>query len=311
MALVLGLGTVTKQDFEVITSNPSVPDSVSLAAIQAPTTCCFMLPALAESSFTSTLKNDFHSPFFYWSNAFTTADMQLQEFKNGEWSDLVALVDNTYGRFFTYGTYGTIEPINGYQLQWSLVLSIHGEGTYRVKSTGTKIIGGTLDKFSLDFCLKEYTDARAENSVVVDWTLNGSVGDEENDELRKDYANLGWINQLRIPNAMFSQVESEFSTETTKYQNGAMTQTSDNQVEGYLLAVASMPNTVIRFLRVNAFQAFDLRFTDYNSLNPTPMTNKKVTEPSGFEQTLVAGVDKMKWSINFKPKFQNFTHKRC
>jgi hypothetical protein len=311
MALVLGLGTTIKEVFEVIDNAPLGPVFAPLLETVNLEKCCFMLPALAESSFTNALKNDFHSPFFYWSNAFTTADMQLQEFTNGEWSDLVALVDNTYGRFFTYGTYGTIEPLNGYQLQWSLVLSIHGEGTYRVKSTGAKILGGTLEKYSLDFCLKEYTDARAENSVVIDWTLTGSVGDEENDELRKDYANLGWINQLRLPNAMFSQTESEFSTETTKYQNGSMTQTSDNQVEGYLLQVASMPNTVIRFLRINAFQAFDLRFTDYNSKNPTPMTNKKVTEPSGFEQTLVAGVDKMKWSINFKPKFQNFTHKRC
>jgi len=110
---------------------------------------------------------------------------------------------------------------------------------------------------------------------------------------------------------MFTQIESDFSTESVKYSNGSITPTKNEQVENYLLACAQMPNVVIRFLRINAFQSKELLITDFNSSNPTPMTLKKVAEPSGFEQTLVPNVDKMKWAINFKPKFQNLSAKNC
>ena len=311
--MALGTGTAFKEDFIQILNNPDVRSRVTLTQIAQPSSCCYGVPAFAESVFTSDFNNDKHSKLFFWNNAFSSADVYLQEFVNGAWVTLTILVDDTYGTYFPFGYNTTIynEQTVGYLLDWAKVLTLEGEGRFRLMSQGNLFGGGNIQEYSLDFCLSEWAAHKAEGSVRVEWYLNGNIGDEDNDRHKKDYGNTNFYNQIRLPNSIFGLDESEYEVESVKYQNGAITQTKNNQIESLFLSCSPMPNEFISFMRVNAFQSYDLAITDFNSNNPTPYTQKAVGTPSGFEQSRVENVTDMSWKIKFKPAYQNFNHKRC
>lgn len=307
------LGECIKRNFKVIRDNPEVIPPMVLV----PNTkeCCFSLPALAEVTFTNELFNDKHSPLFFFNNGFSSALLYLEKYINGVWTVVKNLTDNTYGIFYDYGFFENIykeKPI-GIELNWASVLNDVdlGEGRYRVKATGTTLMSTTVDRYSFDFCLKEYNQNRADETVRISWWMNGSSGDPEDDKKRKDFGTLDWFNQLRLPLSKFGWDETETERNYVKYETGKKVWLKDSDVESYLLKVGQQPNELRRFIKFDLMKASDISITDYNIVNATRHENRFVIPASGhkpnyYDNSIMASVE-----LKFEQQYQNHTHKRC
>jgi len=168
-------GTVNFQTFTIIRNNPNL-DNNSIVTQNDLNECCFILPALAEiGTPTSDLKNDKHSVIYFFDNGYTDAEFKLQKYVNGIYSDIATLNNNDYGTFYDLGFYETIyaESAIGYLLDFNLVINDFGIGNYRIKCNATLIDTTIKNYFSFEFCLKEYSDYNADNTVRLDWIKKG------------------------------------------------------------------------------------------------------------------------------------------
>jgi len=313
-------GTIVRQNFDLIRSNPVIVSFDSLTVplyepVMAVNDCCISLPALAEASFTSDYFNDKHRVKFFWNNAFTTAVMKLQKynFSTAAWADVATLTDNTYGTNYALGFYNTIysEQMQGYEIDWALVLAASGEGGYRVISTGTTITSATVVKYSLEFDLKTYTPARAEGTVRVEWWLNGNIGNPETDLVKQDLGTLNWYNQLRFPNSKFGNDEAEVTREFVRYQSGKQVWTKNEAVETYTLRMMRFSNVIRRFILYDMMNGDELRITDFNSDNATTHVDRYVKPKGGFNPVYIDGVTNAPVELKFEQLYQNNIHKRC
>jgi len=310
----LEIGTAFKQDFLQILENPIPKETRALTvALQSPEICCFEMPVFAETVFTSDLNNDIRSPIFFWNNGYSTAVMELQKLVGGVFVTSAALIDDTFGTFFPFGFHTTrfSENTNGYLVEWAKVLAIKGTGVYRVKATGTLIVGGTQDQFSLDFCLREYNAFEIDGTVRIEYFTNKIIGDKNNDLKKLDFVGLNWRNQLRLPNSIFGADNSEFEEEFTKYENGEEVELEDSQVEKYDLHTGLLPVEVHRIIKIEILQANRVIMTDYNEQNPTPHVNREVKRDSNYEPVWDLKAPLSPVTVRFKQRFQNLNAKRC
>jgi len=312
---IVELGTAWRQDFEIIQSNPAAGDVVTVATeLAGSNECCFKIPVFGETVFTSEFKNDKQGAIFWWGKAFSAATISLQKFTSGAWSDLAVLTDNTYGTYKEFGFYDTIfeEKAIGYQVDWRLVLIAHGEGSYRVKSTGTNIDATTTDKYWIDVCLKEYRDYLSDDTVRIGWYTSGSLGSLEGDEKKSDFSSQDWFNEIRLPDALFWRPNGEYQEESVVYQNGAEVWTKDSQIEFYDLELRGLPWEIHRIIQIWILQSDKIVITDYNSGNPTRMSNKYVRRASSeYNPDYSLNSTKAPVYVRLKQAYQNFEHKRC
>jgi len=307
-------GTAIKQKFSIIQDDPDLKSLVDVQQVDATNACCFKLPALAQLVPDDDFKNDNHFEIFFWNNAYTSSLMFLQVFENGAWSDKVALTDNTLGTFYDYGFYFTMynENSTAFLIDWSLVLNAYSAGNYRLRCEGTKIDASTVDKYSLDFCLKEYTGDRADETVRISYWYNGNKGDISDDKRRRDYGSLDLFSQIRLPECIFgNDISPEHEKAFTKYETGQMVETTDDQAEEYTLRTGLMTTELHRYLKINILQGGAVSITDYNRRNPTPHSNKFVEWTGPYEPTYTDGVLKSFVEVTFIQSYQNFNHKRC
>ena len=305
-------GTSQKQDFTLIRNNPNAITSV-VNSVSNNGECCFVLPALAEiGTPTTELKNDKHSVIWFFDNGFTFAELILQKLVNGVYTDLYPIsFDNSYGTNFVYGFYETIyqEQAIGYLLDWNLVLNLQGEGDYRVKCNATQI-GSTINNYySFEFCLKEYTEARANKTVRLDWLKNGNSGSLIDDTRKVDFGTLNWFNSIRLPKSYFGKTQLKQEKNYTKYQTGENIWIKDSIDFDYTLQVNQIPTFLSDFISLDANINTEMYITDYNILNEYKFTKKAVTS-TGVNNSYSDGGTNITVEYNYKPLYNNFNHNR-
>lgn len=310
-------GQSSKENFTILWESPDSETVLSFP--DSSTECCVSLPVLAESTRTNDLYNDSHGIIFFWNKAFISATLWLQKQVSGVWTDLEELDVNTWSTNLTSydpTVFGFFEnrygqKAIGYQLDWQKVLDDKGEGTYRIKSVGSTLISGDeIEKYSLEFCLLEYTHDRADETVRINFWQNGNIGDSENDKLKIDFGTLNWFNQIRLPGAKFGFDTSQFEQTFTKYQNGQMKWTADNQVEEYILKTGRYDNELHRFIKTRVLQADEISITDYNISNATRHFNRFVIRAGNYEPVWSDFSNLAPVEIKFQQAYQNLTHKR-
>jgi hypothetical protein len=323
-SFAMGTGEAIKQDFQVIRNNPIslrgaedvLPESEILSG-----KCCFDLPALAERTWTSDFKNDYHSPIFWWSDSFTSAVMKLQKSINGVWTDVKTLNVNTWGTFYSFGfnqasetnIYG--DNAIGYKINWGLVLvdSTLNIGNYRVKCTGTTLFGDTIDQYSLGFNLMEYNDSRADRSVRFEWWLNGSIGDKNDDMFKRDFGINNWYNMIRLPDSRFGKDNTPQVDKTyVKYQNplGKMVWTGSKQVQNYVFNSGAYPVELHRYIEFDILQGDEIRVTDYDINNPVKHQNRYVNWASDYTPQWDSENPYAMVELKFEQAYQNHEKKR-
>jgi hypothetical protein len=305
-------GTVAKQDFTIIRNNPNVTNNSVITANEL-NQCCFILPALAEiGSPTSDLKNDKHSVIYFFDNSFTDAEFKLQKYSNSSYSDVATLNNNDYGTFYDLGFYETIYAENsiGYLIDWNLVINEFGEGDYRIKCNANLIDSTINNYYSFEFCLKEYSDYNADNTVRLEWIKNGNSGSLLDDTRKVDYGILNWFNSIRIPNSFFGKLKATKTKKTTKYQTGQVVRLSDSDELEYSLICDRLPLWLVKFINFDANYNSEMYVTDYNSINFETYNKKQITSKTSFNNLSDYDIDvtliDVEWT--YEPAYNNFKH---
>jgi len=304
-----GFGYLGSQDVYMIAENPIDEETTVLDPKKLD--CCSDLVwnVLADSTSAELLKNDQNS-FLWWFNKYAVSTAVLSLVKS-DGTEYVLTSNTTYGTPYNYGFYtnGFREKLVGYLIDWRKVLLVLGEDMYKVKCETTTIFGVTNTKYSENYCLKQYTVERANNTVRIEYYLKGIIGQNRFDDKSRDYGTLNWYNQYRFA-GYFQYVKSDYKTEYIQYENGQREPVEDEQEPEYLLSIKPIPMFKHDVLRTDILQANDTIITDYNYKNIDNYFQKNVQKSSSYEpkwnalRTKLAGVElKFKQKNNRLKKF--------
>jgi hypothetical protein len=300
-----GYGYLGSQDVYMIAENPVDEETTVLDPKKL--NCCSDLVwnVLASSTDADLLKNDSNS-FLWWFNkdAISTAVLHLIK-DNG--TPIALTGSSIYGTAYDYGFYtnGSREKLVGYLIDWNKVIQVLGEGMYRVTCTSTTIFGGTNIQNSASYCLKEYTVERANNTVRIEYYLNGILGLNRFDDKFKDLGQLNWYNQHRF-SGHFQYVKSDYKKDYIQYNNGERQFVEDEQEPEYSLSLKPIPMFKHDVLRTDILQADDVIITDYNYKNIDNYYQKNVQIASSYEPKWSALLTKL---ASVELKFKQKTNK--
>ncbi len=255
--------------------------------------CDFTLKALADNS-GDPLKND-KAGFLWWFNdTINAAQLTLQKWVNGAWSDVAVLVDNTYGTNyeFEFFTNEAGENFIGYQIQWSLVLAAGGEGSYRVICATENYLSQTETLYSYEYCLKTYTPQRANGTVRIEYYINGTLGRSDNDKMVKDLGELNWYNAFRLK-GWFGFPKYKYEKTNIQYNNGQILNVTHEQTPRYELQLKLQPDFVHEAMRIDVVMSDAILITDYNDYSPKNYISKRVLHDSNYEPDWNKGKNKL------------------
>lgn len=268
--------------------------------------CDFTLKVLADDS-GLTLRNDV-SGFLWWFNdTINDAELTLQKWVNNAWSNVYVMTGNTLGTNydFEFFTNDAGENFIGYQLEWANVLDVHGEGSYRVKCDTTDYLAVENTLYSYEYCLKTYTDYRAEGTVRIEFYLNNTLGDSQNDKAVKDLGNLNWFNSFRL-NGWFGYPNSGYEKTRNQYNTGQIVDAISNQEQVFELQLKMIPFFVHEALRIDMMQGDTVLISDYNSANAFNFTQKAVKPNSGYSPEYHKGINKLSSvKVDFIKEYNN------
>lgn len=270
--------------------------------------CCgdFSFKALANPYSTEDTQNDRQEFYFYFGNSVTTAVMYLQRYNGTDFGDVVTLNNNDFGTFKALGFF--VNRFNkkfiSYILNWKDVLVEFGEGSYRLRCVYN---GGEGEVFTREYCLKIYTTERANGTIRIEYTLNGTYGDVTNDYNVRDFGTENIFQQYRLK-GFFNFTKSTKEETKIQYENGEQKEVSSLQTPEYNLFLERHAWFIHQLIQNDMYQNEKLKITDYNSDNFGSFVEKYVFIDSEFAPDFLLLQDKLapltlqlkQWVNNFK-----------
>jgi hypothetical protein len=313
------LGEAIKEDFSFIPNDPTTPDSSLDLPKFSQSSCCYELPVLAEVVFTKDFNNDKSSVIWFYDNAFSDSLLELEQYTNGSWSKVADLNDNTYGTYYAFGFFTNNQGENavGYQIDWKLVLSGLGAGKYRVKTVETNIFGSS-NKYSLEWTLKAYNQYIANETTRISWWMNGITGDSEFQKRLRDFGDLNWFNEIRLPRSLFWNVTSEYEKDYVQYQNRQRVWIKDDRTRSYQFELRQAPHYIHELLSGETFQADTTIITDFNGDNPhrdkdcnPTLIDRCIKLSSDYSPNWIYRSKYANVELTFTDEYNTFQRKRC
>lgn len=303
-------GEAFKKDFTAIKTG--APEQATIDYVEeSADRCDFLLPVLAQLVGSDNLKNDVTSVYFGYSDYITGVTLKLYKCDD----EVEVLNVNSWGQFYAYGFHEDEgKKYIGYKIFWqSILLDVDlGEGEYYIKAECTTITGGTFEEESIRYCLKSYTNARADETVRLEWINNGYLGNINNDRDVISYKGLNWYNSLRLPNAIVNREKSEYESEEIQYSSGQIDDVTDEQTIIFDLEIAPIPNFLHKIIKTEALQSDELKVSDYNANNPLkPFLNKDLKRVGGYEPNWQLNAKYSSVTIQLKPKYNNLRKTFC
>lgn len=300
-------GEAYKKTFTVI--KQGIPENPTLSYLDSISRrCCFKLPVVADEASSDDYKNDSTSFFFGYSDIVNDADLHLF---NGDDEDLGSLFGSGYGTEYAYGFHEDGgKTYIGYLINWKNVLDDIGEGKYYVKCIADLITGGTYEETSFTYCLYQFAAYRVEWTVRIDFYHNGLIGNRDIDTDFVSYKDLNWFNSIRIPNAIILDETSEYEIEEVQYTNGQYEDARNEQTVLYRIEVASVPNWLHRYLKIDVLQSDNMYVTDYSTNNPLkPFVNKNLKMRGNYTPNWIEMAQQSSVNVQLTPKFNNLRKK--
>ena len=286
--------------------------------------CCFQLPVFADlASPNDIYRNDKHSIIGKYDYSFYgLVTIFIQKWIGGAWVDQVELVDDTYGKYYGYGTFGSSDGrLNyvGFIADFNLILDTLGEGSYRFRYKEIDFsLNETETIYPFEFCLKAYNENFVDCTVRFETYTKGITGDVDSDLDTWDFISVanvvggdGWFNQWRLPQSFFGYNKSNYEREFIRYQNGQEVWLQDEQVESYTWNSGHYPAILHDYIKTNILQADKIIATDYNSNNPNVIKNKSINVASNYEPNWQYNNKKAFVDVDFIQEYQNRRKKRC
>lgn len=265
----------------------------------------FVWRVLADAGSSDPLKNDTNS-FLWWfdADAVDTAEISLVK-KDGTTINLTG--NTTLGTPFDYGFYtnGQNEKLVGYLLNWKAVMAAYGECIYQVKVEAQTIFGDVQTRISDKYCLKQYTQPRADGTVRVEYYLNGILGMNEFDDRSMDLGTLNWYNQHRF-DGIFIPGTSQYTTDEIQYETGLRVTVEDEQEPEFTLKLKPMAAFKHNVFRTDIMQADQIMVTDYNTKNVDVFYKKQVRKNGEYAPEWKIGKSKIAAvNVKFKQAINN------
>ena len=266
--------------------------------------CCYDLEVLADTADGSVYRNDFVSVLEEYPLYYQSVSMELEKLLDGLWVKQADLNDNTYGTYYASSFRVKNNKFYvGYKLEWRPVLIAFGTGKYRVKFK--PLFGNQLTKYSLEYCLNNYTADAADRTVRITYVWDSVIGSKNQVKIR-DFVGMEWRNQIRIKDSMFGFKKSTFTVESVKYQTGKEVSYKKGNREEYRLEVVNMPNEICEILLYDILMADDIYMSDYNSTNNSgTYIEQNVEINGGYEPNYGNLRPNLTLDIPFVDKFNN------
>jgi hypothetical protein len=269
--------------------------------------CCsdYVWRVLADVDSTDELKNDKTSfIWFFNKDVIDTAILKLVLPDNSE-IDLTS--ETSFGTPYNYGfkTNGYNENAVGYLVEWNKIIDSLGEGVYYVKCYTTTIFGGSYTQTSKSFCLKQYTEARANGTVRIEYNISGLIGNNQFDDKLRDFTDLNWYNQHRF-DGVFRYTNSAYTEDNIQYDNGQLVTVEHSQDAEYILELKNIPAFKHDILRTDIIMSNEKYITDYNNKNFDNYYKKRVKNNGNYEPKFYPLKSKLApINLKFKQEFSN------
>lgn len=274
---------LVSQDVYLIPTNPIDEETIVLTPKHID--CCDSdtWKVLADVNSNDALKNDINRVL--WSFNKDVVSNAVISFVKSDGSVIALNSVSTYGTPYDYGF--NINSLNekmvGYEIEWKKVLTTLGEGSYQIKCVATTIFGSSSTQFYPGlFCLSQYTTARANGTVRIEYINNGLLGNTKNDEKQKDFGQINWCSQHRF-DGYFVFKSSNLKEEDIVYQSGQRQYIESDQEPEYVLDLKPIPAFKHDILRVDILMADTKMVTDYNDRNFENYYKKKVINKSSYD----------------------------
>jgi hypothetical protein len=237
--------------------------------------CCYSHLVLSDGT-DDTYKNDVNGFLFTKKSNTDTFDMQLIKAPGGGGNEF-DLIDDTYGKFYDFGSLTSFPKYKGYRIDWSKVYNLHGQGDYYIKVDGTFI--GVPTTFSTEtFRLRTFSFLQANGTVRVETVMNGYLG-----TTKFDYSGLQWVDQMRLK-GFFGNRTPEYERDSIKYQNRNVKQIRDELINSYKFQSGNVPSCVTKRLIDYHFLADEIYISDYNSNNHDYELKSVAVIPEGNDE---------------------------
>lgn len=272
--------------------------------------CCYELPILADQSDDDPLKNDVTRFLKGYEASITSVDLFLTKPSDSSFVE-VALTDDTYGTFYALGFHSDElgRDYIGYRVDWRLVLTAFGEGTYQIRADKTGILPSLPSDYDFAYCVANFTANRADGTIRMSFENSYILGDRF-DVTKRVYFPNNWTNQVRVK-GFFGGDNSDYEKTFTKYRDQTLRTVQDRQIERYSMRIDQAPAEVHNYIKTEVMQADTKTVTDYNRDNPnthieTPVRNPSEYRPEYREDTLLANVN-----VDFESLYDNKLKKYC
>ena len=127
----------------------------------------------------------------------------------------------------------------------------------------------------MEYCLEEYSQRRADETVRFEYKLNSVIGSKTQTEVT-DYVGLNWLSQIRLDNAIFNNRSAPYEVEGVRMSNGRERTISKSFRETYSLELRRSQREIFDLLMYTVLMADDLKVCDYNSSNNDDFVNTLV-----------------------------------
>lgn len=238
-----------------VVSVPTAPRA-STIALEVPAVCCDCFEVFGNGT---GVQNDKSS--FLFDRGVDSGSITLKLRKND--ADVATLNSNTLGSFYDFGTWTTYAGQSnyiGFVIDWDLVLTAHGSGTYVVRAEHD-ILGSQWNIDSECFQLRVYNDLYADESTVFEWTQNARIVNSP-----INYTGMNWVQYIRVK-GILSEWQPELTTDEVIYSNYNRVQVQDEIVNSYTFESKLVESSVTKPLALDMMLAGEIKITDFNLYN--------------------------------------------
>ncbi len=223
--------------------------------------CCYSNLVFGDLSDTDPYRNDYTTVFYKRQTPADTVSYEIIGASTGT----TVLVDGTHGVLLAFG--GTEQPdLSYFIVEWRKILSTIGEDIFTIRKV-TTIAGVAFNVDSLvTYDLRQFSQTLADNTVRIDWTMDGKLV-----KIDTDFKNSGYINSVRLQGYFGdrkSNIEQDNLTYGSKkgqaYYQGQITMSNSFE---YVFNAYNVPECVVRPIYSEGIFGNELFISDYNLNN--------------------------------------------